>query len=81
MTMEEWIRATFPVYDDFGCEVFEFKANGLTVQADMAIFLSIFGNVPAPPTAASLKAADPENKTGWHWCFDAWAHQGIIAAG
>jgi len=77
--VEEWIKANFTVsIDNEGVE--RFKVSSLPEQwAVLSWFVSVFGRVTVPPTAAILKAVDPDNVTGWHSIFDKWASDGLIS--
>ncbi|NPV80751.1 MAG: hypothetical protein HPY52_10825 [Firmicutes bacterium] len=90
MRLDEWVRATFRVIpdgwmrQDFSKEdAFEFSSKttdgeSTSVIAPISWFMEHFGGADAPPTASALKAQDPNDETGWHRHFDAWAAQGII---
>lgn len=76
--MHEWIRQTFTIISDEAGEWFRFESGGSVVEARIDQFLARFGAVNVPPTASTLKAADPDDAAGWHRHFDAWVEQGII---
>lgn len=82
--MESWIREVFEVNDD-GWEheegndpAFAFDGDSGRVEARLSAFLATYGEVSTPPTLALLKACDPEDQSGWHRHFEAWAEQELI---
>lgn len=76
--MEDWIRSNFECFEFDGDTYFKFNNGNVEVEANLGIFLSIFGHVEVPPTFDTLIDVDPENNTGWHKHFEAWKQQGIL---